>query len=287
MKIQLSKGVRSRTSIMMLCVTLVLFAISTGLWSLDVVQLIQGYKVMLYQNNANDLSQGVDKRYELLAEKSPFMEGFFLLTMIIGDSVVIWRAWVISGGHKITLLPIAFILTSIAFGMLDIFCITEADGVQMTSVPAGSRLCTWSEPIAWAISLCTNILSTSIIAFKVWSHRKFIKETLGEYRLHSRAERLMMLLVESGFVYSLFWVRLFSVASEQGSRAHIQSSILSYSDDMGCYLPTVHSASPFLSDLPSISGDMGVRDTCASGKSDFRTLPNHYHHLGENAAFNK
>jgi hypothetical protein len=81
MKIQLSKGVRSRTSIMMLCVTLVLFAISTGLWSLDVVQLIQGYKVMLYQNNANDLSQGVDKRYELLAEKSAFMEGFFLLTV--------------------------------------------------------------------------------------------------------------------------------------------------------------------------------------------------------------
>jgi hypothetical protein len=192
---------------MMLSVTVLLFAISTSLWALDVTQLMQGFKVMLFQNDANNLSQGVNRRYELLDQKSVYMEGFFMLTMIIGDSVVIWRAWVISNRHKVVFAPIIFIIVSAVFGVIDVVCLTEVDdGVHhTTSIPPGSRMCTWSEPIAWALSLCTNLMSTSIIAWKVWSHRRFMRRTLGSTRPLSRAERVLVLLVESGFVYCLFW----------------------------------------------------------------------------------
>jgi hypothetical protein len=153
----------------MLGVTVLLFAISTALLSLDVTGLMQGYKVMLYENDVTALAGGVEKRYELLGARSAFVEGFFLLTMLLGDSVVIWRAWVISNRHKIILLPITFILTSAAFAALDVFCLTEgSEDVVTTTIPPGSKLCTWSEPIAWALSLCTNILSTIIIAWAVW-----------------------------------------------------------------------------------------------------------------------
>ncbi|TFL03372.1 hypothetical protein BDV98DRAFT_503949 [Pterulicium gracile] len=127
--------------------------------------------------------------------------------MIIGDSVVIWRAWVISNRHKAIFAPIIFLLAATAFAIIDVICLTEVedDVSHTTSIPPGSRTCTWSEPIAWALSLCTNILSTSIIAWQVWSHRRFMKNELGNRYPRSRSERVLVLLVESGFIYCLFW----------------------------------------------------------------------------------
>lgn len=206
-KIQLRRGIRATASVFMLVVTVALFSISTVLWALVVTQLFQGFRVMLLHNDAGDLGQGVDERYKLLGQKSVFMEGLFLLTMIIADSVVIWRAWVISNRHKIIFAPIIFLLAATAFAVIDVICLTEVedDVSHTTSIPPGSRTCTWSEPIAWALSLCTNILSTSIIAWQVWSHRRFMKNELGNRYPRSRSERVLVLLVESGFVYCLFW----------------------------------------------------------------------------------
>lgn len=82
------RGVRAPASVFMLSITVVLFSISTVLWALVVTQLFQGFRVMLLHNDASDLERGVDERYQLLGQKSVFMEGLFLLTVSALNSLV-------------------------------------------------------------------------------------------------------------------------------------------------------------------------------------------------------
>ncbi|KAF9254442.1 hypothetical protein L218DRAFT_975861 [Marasmius fiardii PR-910] len=139
------------------------------------------------------------------------MEALFLINMIVGDSIVIWRAWVLcqnSRFQKLVYLPIVMLLTSFVFTIVALDCLFLNGFGNDSSIPAGSKMCRWSEAIAWGLSLATNILSTGSIAIIAWQHRQFMKEHLrgGESRTLTRSERVLFILVESGFIYCLFWV---------------------------------------------------------------------------------
>ncbi|KAF9254754.1 hypothetical protein L218DRAFT_951312 [Marasmius fiardii PR-910] len=138
------------------------------------------------------------------------MEALFLINMIVGDSIVIWRAWVLcqnSRFQKLVYLPIVMLLTSFVFTIVALDCLFLNGFGNDSSIPAGSKMCRWSEAIAWGLSLATNILSTGSIAIIAWQHRQFMKEHLrgGESRTLTRSERVLFILVESGFIYCLFW----------------------------------------------------------------------------------
>ncbi|KAG6914328.1 hypothetical protein DXG01_000976 [Tephrocybe rancida] len=49
--------------------------------------------------------------------------------------------------------------------------------------------------------MATNVVTTLIITYKLWSHRKFVVENLGNTQRRSQAQKVLDILVESGFVY--------------------------------------------------------------------------------------
>ncbi|KAF8916124.1 hypothetical protein CPB85DRAFT_1216948 [Mucidula mucida] len=137
------------------------------------------------------------------------METLFLLNMIIGDAVVIWRAWVLwkdSHLRKLVFIPMVMLLTSFIFSIIALTCLGTQSFGSKSTIPGGSMTCQWGEPIAWAISLLTNITSTTLIAVKAWCHRQFLKSGLGRLHIRSRSEKVLLLLVESGFIYCFFWL---------------------------------------------------------------------------------
>jgi hypothetical protein len=54
--------------------------------------------------------------------------------------------------------------------------------------------------------LGTNILSTSLIAWKAWEYRRTVSAHLRKGSQSDRAEKVLALLIESGFVYCLLWI---------------------------------------------------------------------------------
>lgn len=202
--IQFSKDLRHKGAAFLLATTVILFGSSTVLWALGLTQLMQSVQNMVITNTKGPIMEGVMKNNDVLISKSTAMEALFLSNMLIGDSVVIWRAWVLNEGRKIVFVPIVFILAALGFSITAVICL-EAEGFTThSSVPVGSRVCTWSEPIAWGLSLSTNVVATSLIAWIVWTHRKARRQRDGAYPPRSRAERVIVLLVESGFIYSFF-----------------------------------------------------------------------------------
>ncbi|KAJ7592284.1 hypothetical protein C8J56DRAFT_886989 [Mycena floridula] len=81
------------------------------------------------------------------------------LNCLIGDSIVVWRAWML-----------------------------------------------WTNYPRVHILLCICLLGT--FAYKVWEYKVEIKQNLGlSHNKRTKVERVLILLVESGSIYCLLWVR--------------------------------------------------------------------------------
>ncbi|KAJ6505740.1 hypothetical protein C8R47DRAFT_134802 [Mycena vitilis] len=65
---------------------------------------------------------------------------------------------------------------------------------------------TKSQILVWAFSLATNALCTLLIGVKAWRHRKTMRELSLTVKYDGMStEKILSLLVESGFIYSLLW----------------------------------------------------------------------------------
>ncbi|KAG6905870.1 hypothetical protein DXG01_017187 [Tephrocybe rancida] len=115
------------------------------------------------------------------------------LLQIVGDVIVIWRAWVLCGGRAM-ILPLLLLL-SVCSTTFAYFVLTgNPDGFFDESAAADHLFVAFL-----ALSAATNMITTLIVGFKAWRHRK-MWEFSGK-RKKSRAEKTLLLIVESGCVY--------------------------------------------------------------------------------------
>nr|GAT53082.1 predicted protein [Mycena chlorophos] len=206
------RGPLSRTSLVMLIVLFYLYAISVTLWALDLSALFLLLRAMFLE--AGNLPAGtplediMNNARAVTANFGTPEEALFLFNMIVGDSVVIWRVWVIwTGSRWVVSIPVTLLLISTAFAFLDIACLTNSGFGSQTSIAGGGEVCSNAELISWAISLGTNAASTILISIKAWQHRRLVKEINGaQTAARVSVHKTLTLLVESGFIYCLFWL---------------------------------------------------------------------------------
>ncbi|KAI0752534.1 hypothetical protein C8Q80DRAFT_459599 [Daedaleopsis nitida] len=137
--------------------------------------------------------------------------------VVIGDAVVWWRALVLWKRCPfrrcayscllvcITLIPGAIVTTHGCRASASPVILTSGEGT--TTITSGSFYIrdTWGL-VASVFSLLANAVSTSLIAYKAWDHRKLVRMSLGSGSTRSRVERSLGLLVESGSIYCLLWL---------------------------------------------------------------------------------
>ncbi|KAF8911245.1 hypothetical protein CPB85DRAFT_1221073 [Mucidula mucida] len=141
------------------------------------------------------------------------MEALFLVNMLVGDSVVIWRAWVLWTGVSLRkrvlvfMAPAVILTVSLIFAIIALVCLGQSSFSAASSSPlSDSRTCLWAEPISWALSLLTNVVTTALVGVMAWEHRRLLMIAPGQLHSKSKVNKIMVLLVESGFIYCLFWL---------------------------------------------------------------------------------
>ncbi|KAF8176891.1 hypothetical protein K438DRAFT_1846325 [Mycena galopus ATCC 62051] len=195
------KGFRSRSSIIMLFVVVYLYASSVTLWAMLIFDCFRGIHSVLMVPNVP-----IPERINLAEETVAFDtmgEALWVFNMLVGDSVVLWRTWAVYQGRiLVVLIPCFLLLISFVFGLVDIIC----EGLD-EAIPGGERICQQPEMISWAFSIGTNLACTILIWCEAWRHRKAMREfnMPGKHQERS-TEKVLSLLVESGFVYSLLWL---------------------------------------------------------------------------------
>ncbi|KAI0269760.1 hypothetical protein BC834DRAFT_1039460 [Gloeopeniophorella convolvens] len=134
-----------------------------------------------------------------------------VITSILGDTIVVWRAWVLWERRRDLFVPpvlflLATIVVSVASAALT-FKGTSSDRQQ--EIDISYRL---QYPI-YGLSILTNLWATSLICIRAWQHRRLLQSLMGKSTPRTRAEKVLAFLIESGAIYLCIWVKFAIVNS--------------------------------------------------------------------------
>ncbi|KAG5644237.1 hypothetical protein DXG03_008832 [Asterophora parasitica] len=135
---------------------------------------------------------GPDTKYEFFYFIQGWME---TLLVIMGDGIVVWRAWALFPGETWMMIGPCVLLFATAATKTTWAALYSKKDYNLLS-PKGSPLSRLNDA-GLALSLGTNFLTTCLILYKLWTHRSF-QAALGLKKRSSPVERVMLILVESG-----------------------------------------------------------------------------------------
>ncbi|THH14167.1 hypothetical protein EW146_g6131, partial [Bondarzewia mesenterica] len=203
------KGLRSRANVVLLIATLTMFGVSSAQWGTQFAAVVKQIQGVL----TREPDQTLESKYPTVNEttlKLSFVDQYLSsINFLVGDSIVIWRAWVLyDRKRKVMMVPIVPLIIATATTFLvaglqsRILSTKVEDPGDIYNILAG-----WFQIATYGLELTTNLAATSLIAYKAWKHRKLIKSALGP-RKTTKVEKVLALLTESGILYCFLWVLL-------------------------------------------------------------------------------
>ncbi|KAJ8089163.1 hypothetical protein PM082_014411 [Marasmius tenuissimus] len=130
------------------------------------------------------------------------MQVMLPLEILIGDGIVLWRAWKLCAeNRKMVYLPMILLFATTVCSFSFFGCIVKND--WPVEYP---NTCNKLQISAFSLSMATNLVGTLVVGYKVWAYRQSEGEFLGQRRQRTRAEKVLVLFLESGVVYSILWV---------------------------------------------------------------------------------
>ncbi|KAJ7592084.1 hypothetical protein C8J56DRAFT_1162570 [Mycena floridula] len=157
-----------------------------------------------------------------------FSDSMTRLNYLIGDSIVVWRAWVIWTHHsRVHALLIACLLGTFIGALIDLTFTTLHDLSLFSSPPRFSP--TGSRTLIVLLPLfLTNFISTLLMGYKVWIYKAEIKQSLGlSHNKRTKVERVLILLTESGSIYCLLWLSMLVLSLKSPNNQSLSFKLIS------------------------------------------------------------
>ncbi|KAF8054991.1 hypothetical protein FPV67DRAFT_1459468 [Lyophyllum atratum] len=118
---------------------------------------------------------------------------------IVGDMIVVWRAWALCIDHRWAILfPFALLFGTCASSFAFLALTSTLDGYN-AYIFDGERVAAALYKAANSLSLATNVFSTLLIAYILWSQHKHWNIIMGGS--WSRAQTILLMIIESGAIY--------------------------------------------------------------------------------------
>ncbi|KAJ3878294.1 hypothetical protein F5051DRAFT_298443, partial [Lentinula edodes] len=193
---------RSKPWFFLLVSTIVMFLLSTICMVLEVVNTMGVLEGIKLETQGAFQPPTAWYGFRGANDRTLVQATIFSLEFILGDAIVVWRAGALwAFDWKIMFSMIIVLLGD--FGQADWWYIA---GTQPKS-------CNVSQRAMFLLSFGTNAIATFFIALKAWQHREaFIAlpdslSSSGSWKKsRSPAQKIIILFLESGFLYMLFWV---------------------------------------------------------------------------------
>ncbi|THU76291.1 hypothetical protein K435DRAFT_974489 [Dendrothele bispora CBS 962.96] len=125
------------------------------------------------------------------------------LNYIIGDMVVVWRAWVLFPQRLSAKIALSVCLMGSFVGVFWNIGLIAKRVLKDPAATGGAE-----DVILLAVPLIfTNLTATVLIGFKAWHHFQIIKNNLGStHGAPSKVLKILLLLIESGLLYLAFLI---------------------------------------------------------------------------------
>ncbi|KAL1658355.1 hypothetical protein GGF50DRAFT_131754 [Schizophyllum commune] len=141
----------------------------------------------------------------------------FHISYLVGDALVVWRAWVLWPRSWVARCLLA---TCMVFTVGK--CTLFGSGILLNTPPVGLSVDLYIDFSAVELSkalnapmiiavLLTNALATILVGIRVWEYRRNIASALGQNTFGLQVGRILVLLLESGLFYCVIWVCIFAL----------------------------------------------------------------------------
>jgi len=174
----------------LVAIAVVMFCFSTAHVSLGFYRLIEGFIVL-----ANEPGGPGAFFSNVSIPANVAKVGIHTVNSIFGDSVVVWRCFLVWGrSWKMCFLPILLVVASAICGFAQTYYFAVGTDLHSAFSP---MLEVWNGAL-FGLSLITNIVVTSLIATRVW----YMLRMSGGSR-NFRYWRVLVIVIESGMIYSV------------------------------------------------------------------------------------
>ncbi|KAI5824265.1 hypothetical protein K523DRAFT_420918 [Schizophyllum commune Tattone D] len=161
---------------------------------------------------------------------------------VMSDAIVVWRAWVLWPESRLARGALLTCMCGSVVGtILETVWSLQAHSAHLNISP--SRALAMPIPL-----LITNAVATALVGVKVWSYRRDIKRHLALGTRKSQVEKVLLILLESGFVYCLVWVLYLLAENITGTAAYSLTPVI------GVVIPSLAGIYPAFVVLAAVQG---------------------------------
>ncbi|KAI4522349.1 hypothetical protein K525DRAFT_199052 [Schizophyllum commune Loenen D] len=121
---------------------------------------------------------------------------------ILNNAIVVWRAWALWPESVRAKGALILCMIATVVGAVVDFALWITHG-RISGTATGWLM--WAVPV-----LVTNVLATTLVGLQVWYYRRDVKGSLGKMDRASQVEKILVMLIEVGLFYCLFWVSYIS-----------------------------------------------------------------------------
>ncbi|KAF8055360.1 hypothetical protein FPV67DRAFT_838130 [Lyophyllum atratum] len=201
------RGLKTRAAIIMFCTTLVTFLLATIYWSAYLASFATQVRGILVDTDIGPLDTG---SFEGIDKKSlPFtnLENWSAqLLPMISDAVVVWRAWMFYDEQRFAMIaPIALLVGTVGSGLGFLGFSSSESANIIGGIAVNASMTRQNTFLSFsALSLATNVVSTVLIIYKIWSRGEPAGTIgIGQKGLKpSLFQSYVILLVETGILYA-------------------------------------------------------------------------------------
>ncbi|KAI0028789.1 hypothetical protein K488DRAFT_57743 [Vararia minispora EC-137] len=197
-------------SLALLGIVTTMFLLDTVLTIFDIHDVILEVTTVLTSSSPASLQDKYE--HAQLASLWPLAPIFYTLMTVLGDTVIIWRVFVFwYGTYERWFLSVlvAIFLASVVLLFMIINCSVRAKGLLVLGNLENGVFCMNVQSASYLATVITTLVATLMIGYKTWVYRRQIGSVLSGSSSRSRVERVMMILVESGVMYFLFYTAVF------------------------------------------------------------------------------
>ncbi|KAI4524615.1 hypothetical protein K523DRAFT_381212 [Schizophyllum commune Tattone D] len=126
---------------------------------------------------------------------------FYRVNYFASDIVVVHRAWVLWPNNRLARFILASCLSASLLGVIIDCILVIRYGKESGLAPPAAETLVKTVPL-----LVTNLATTFLVGVRFWHYQHNIRRYLGPLTQRTRVEKVLVLLMESGFAYCLVWV---------------------------------------------------------------------------------
>ncbi|KAI0643438.1 hypothetical protein C8Q79DRAFT_1012718 [Trametes meyenii] len=200
---------RAKVSYWTLGAVLLMFFMAFTLWIIDIHNVVLEVQTILLRNPTESLEDRYTRAVDELRPMAYAIDILYAFLTNVGDSVIVWRVyvfWSMSRMKAIVLLPLACLLGSITTSFLVTYCATHVGADIEIGAFRNPPFCRRIQTASYIMTLVTTAVATALIAYKAWEHQRRHKEAFGQLSTQTRTQKVMLMIIESGVLYMLFFL---------------------------------------------------------------------------------